>query len=199
MNSSVTDIIRQAEMYLTEKYHQEFQIVASIENSIDVPYTELFFETAFCPEQTITVYCQKSGDSLSFKDDYYGYLVRDEYEKKLQQILETHLREYKFFFNFTASFFPADLTGDYSLENALDTYGISLQSNIYVFVLDDSDMLSADVFSEVTAELQKNKIVCYVAIYEVSSEDYVLLTQDTYDDYLSSKYKLRPTYKETVR
>lgn len=199
MRGNRANLNEQAKAYLEEKYNESFTIKASIDKSIDVQYEELFFISETHPDDIVTVYHEKDDSGYYFQDNYYGILVRNEYEQKLKNIIGKHLENYKVYFNFTASYFPDDLNASSSLSDAMQNYENSFYANVYLFISDKSiDGQSAD-YSEIPNELEAQKMYCYFAVYEVTEEKYSSFTEDNYGEYLSSSYKLNPTYKMIVR
>lgn len=199
MGEGKSSTAEQALAYLQDKYNQEFQIISSIDSSLDVPYDEIFFQTSTYPNETVTVFRKKDNNGFYFVDDYYKLIVSDEYNELLQSVIGSCLSEKKVYFDFTADYYPAELDASYSLVDALNNFSDSLFANIYVFVPSSTSDMSEKLRSEIENTLRSNGMICYFALYEINDNDYSSLDSNSYEEYLSSNYQLNPVFKTTVR
>lgn len=187
--------------YMREKYHQEFQMVSYASGSIDVSFDEISLHSEKFPEADIKVYRDRKADGSGFaySDNYYGFLVHDAYNEKLHSIIAPQKEQCKFFFSFTASYYPDALNASVGLEEALSKYSESLFTNIFVYIPESDADFSEETWNSIKKELQENKMPCFFAAYVLDEADYDSLCEENYKEYLSKHYKLKSLVSETVR
>ena len=132
--------IAAAKEHLENKYNEEFVDIAW--NN----YDEYRCHPASNKDVTVKVFVEKENGETVIEDNYYGWLIRDEYTELTDKIIRQWFpdEEIKIFFNFTNSYFeypPAT-----SLVEAMAESPKSVSSNLWIFIAEEEG-LDTDVFA----------------------------------------------------
>ncbi len=193
MNNKI-DYSGEAKKYLENKYNQDFSLVEVIYPSVDIPYAEILFQSERYPNETIIV-CRESG---TFSDNYYGIMARDVCRTKISFILNKYFEENKFTFNFGASYFPDEATDIDKFDEYRVKYPYHFDVNVHVLVR-RSDAINEELFNDVCSDFESNKYCGYIALYEISSEEYDRLdSQNSIDQYVDD-YPTIPPFNKVLK
>ena len=185
--------------HLESKYGGSFEMISFHGRNIDMPYDEIVMQDQY--GNKFYVYIEKDDNGKEvIKDQYYGILKEDEYAQIVRDILDKYLQDYKFFPNFTASFFDNKYDGEYALSDALREEKYQFFSNNYIFMSEDNlRSVSESTFDELTKELENNGFSMFIAIHSVSSEELNNIdeTKDV-NNFLPDDYPVDPVYEKTI-
>lgn len=185
--------------YLEKKYDEQFDIVSFTAANIDMPYDYVVCKNS--RGERFAVYIEQEDDQQIIRDGYYGILKAEEYRDIIKKILSAYLPEYKYFYNFTASYFDNQYDSDYLLQDALADNKTQFFSRNYIFVSERTrEKLSEAVFEEMVAALRKHGLTMYIALYSVPEDRFCVIdeTQDV-NLYLPTDYKAEPMFKRTIK
>ena len=186
--------IAEAKAYLEAKYHESFELYSSLTIGLNQPYCELFFQSASHPEVMVKVY----DDYERFSDDYYGVLVRDQMRQLFDRVAEGLPCEIKMFFRFQADAFPEDFSDAASFPDYLAAHPRCFSATMSVFS-EAARPCGREVWDALCSRLRKEHVTGSLKVYPLDRNDYLEITADTYEDYLSAHYALPVAYDTYIR
>lgn len=121
--------------------------------------------------ETAIIYSwEENGDAVS-EDNFFGYIIREDYEKSLSEILSTEFDEVKVYVDFGTSALNDSLTEKSSLSDAYET-GEKMISHAYIVVrtdLSETDFVNA---TDIISKLEKtNNLNVTNIFYALSNDD----------------------------
>ena len=168
--------------YLENKYNEEFVGIDWYDTG------EYRCYPVSNKDQIVRVFHEKEDGKISMKDDYYGWLIKDEYMELTNSIVRQWFpdEDIKMFSNFTVSFFEDEYTAVTPLADAMANEPRDLGSNVWIFVAED-EWLNTDVFESKCVELVKSlKDSNYhtgLIMYAVQREQLNNIDKDNYPRY----------------
>ncbi len=184
----------EAKAYLEEKYHESFELYSSLTVGLNQPYCELFFQSASHPEATVKVY----DDYQTFSDNYFGVLVHDQVQKMIDGAAEGIPCEMKAFFRFQAGSFPGAYSDAASFPQYLAADPSCFTVNMFLFS-DAANPYEEAVWDTLCGHLREEHITGNLNVYLLDRNDYLAITADTFDEYLSKHYSLQAAYSAYIR
>lgn len=118
---------KQALAHVEKKYNEEFviigvesrEILQSISNSEDTIW--IYPKGGDKENDAFQVVCTHNSDgSDTFKDDYFGILLKDEYEKELREIGDKYFSDFEASVFFDGQYFPEEFKSRCSIKEAID-------------------------------------------------------------------------------
>ena len=149
---SSADIVGDMRMHLSEKYgYIDYDIEGFIAAGWDHPYDRLNLSTKVDGiEEPFSVERHKSDDGYTFEDNYFGIIVRGEFEDKVKEYAEKYFSDFKVYAGLTSNNYPNSLTKESTLEDLMEVK--SELDDITFFVLVKEEFGSTDVFNDVAKE-----------------------------------------------
>ena len=177
--------------YLQEKYGETFTLSSSTSISLDQLYAELFFVSESHPDVPLKV----MDDMHGFRDNYYGILIRDQYQTILDRVVGEGDR---IFFRLRSAAFPDEFRDPAAFPELLAQNPACFMSNLFWFVSDPTRAGEAR-FREIANCLRMEHItgmlLCYVAVPEQLSN----LTAENWSDCITGPGALRAVRSEMLR
>ena len=177
--------------YLEEKYHETFTLQASTTISLDQPYGELFYYSESFPFAPIKVY----DDRRSFRDNYFGILVRDQIQGMLDRATGGRGR---IFFRYTATAFPDDFRDPSALPELMENHPDCFMLNMFLFT-SEKEVLDEPVFQEICDRIRAENITGMMMGYVAEAEQIALLSEENYAEILSGPEALSASQSTMIR
>lgn len=144
-----------------------------------------------------TVYILKENGDVKYVDNYFGYLVREEYERIVTSMVCQEFKEAKVF-AYRCESLPDNFNNEDMLQEALDS-GEQLYSSLRIFV-EANQGLTQEAFEEkcnaLTEKMKKENIGDWFYFYQVGSNVVDKLTRANYMDYFDL---MNPDGEEYIR
>lgn len=136
----------------------------------------------------VSVFVREEDGKEIIVDDYFGILIRDEYQNRVEAISDAVMGDSKaFVYRYSVSFFSNDLTSESTIDDAI-SMGERINATKYVFVEAAAD--SKEDFEarcdEIAAELKNAGLPGTVLFLGLAEGTLSQLTQENYMDYLPS-------------
>lgn len=186
--------------HIENKYNKTFEIVSYTDKNIDMPYDEIVMQDS--EGKLFFVYVEKNEDGEEvIQDGYYGVLKSDDYEKMIRNILDKYFSDYKFFSEFTASYFDEKYDSDYDLSDALNDNNIQFFTDSYIFVSEETASgIAESAYDELCLELEEQGLTLYLAVYAVSEAEYLSIDEEkNVNLFLPVDYNVSPVFKKTIK
>ena len=179
--------------YLEGKYGDKFTLYSSIDDSVDQRFREYYFVAEAFPGQIVKVIEDVDG----YRDNYYGFLVKEDFGTMVQPVWDHYFPDGKVFWQFSGSTFPDGLDRHTDLSKAMRDYEEALRANFVLFA--DRDALTDSMWQEMVHALVEKHVHGLIRYYRVDPADYPSLTEDSYPAYLSENYRLEPVYHGAIK
>ena len=149
---SSADIVSDMRMHLYEKYgYIDYDIEGFIGAGWDHPYDRLNLSTKVDGiEESFSVERHKSDDGYTFEDNYFGIIVRGEFEDKVKEYAEKYFSDFKVYAGLTSNNYPNSLTKESTLEDLMEVKSELRDITFFVFVKEEFS--STDDFNDVAKE-----------------------------------------------
>ena len=177
--------------YLQKKYGETFTLRASTSISLDQLYAEMFFVSESHPNVPLKV----MDDMHGFMDNYYGILIRDQY----QAILDRAVGEgNRIFFRLRSASFPYEFRDPAAFPELLVQNPACFTSNLFWFVSDPTQVDEAR-FRETADRLRAEHITGMLLCYVTDPEQLSSLTVENWSDCITGPGALRAVRSEMLR
>ena len=186
--------------HIEDKYSGSFEVVSFTSRNIDMPYDEIVMMDRRGNKFFVYIEEDDNGNEI-IQDGYYGVLKAGEYRETIENILDKYFTNYKFFSNFTASYFDNKYDEAYDLSEALRVDKTQFFSKNYVFVSEEClENMSQTVYEELSSEFESNGLSLYIAVYRASVDEIAGIdeTKDV-NLFLPDDYRVEPEFKSTIK
>lgn len=188
VNKSEQQIVAEMKEHLTSKYGNiEYDIEGFLASGWDQPYDVLNLTTKVNGiKESFSVERYVDGDEYIFTDNYFGLVVRDEFEKKISEIACKYFSEFRVFAGMTSNNYPNSLTNKSSFEDLLEVKD-ELRDITFIVIVDetfqstDEFVLAAESFVE---EWSLNEIASTPRVIYLSTDVYKTIQRENYRDVL---------------
>ena len=197
---SSADVVGDMRMHLSEKYgYIDYEIKGFIAAGWDHPYDCLNLSTKVDGiEEPFSVERHKSDDGYTFEDNYFAFVVRDEFEDKVSEYAEKHFTNFKVYAGLESNNYPNSLTKDSTLEDFMDSKSEFRRITVLVLVKDKFD--SNDVFNDIAKAFVEEwaafDLKTTMRVIYLSEEIYDATDRSNYVDILGDKKIME--YRESV-
>ncbi len=178
-----------AEAYLENKYGEDFTLYSS-----DFDHGASY---SFTTDSHPGVYINVFSNNGKYTDNYYGYLIKDKYTEKVNNVITNKYSFTKTYLNLNSSTFDEHLANPDNLDQDFEDYNYWFKSNMFVFLRED-DSFDENDFESLKQILLDNKIHGFISIYKVPTDDYYSINSNNYLDYLSDHYYLKTLFRTTL-
>lgn len=174
--------------YLEQKYHKKFKPIGLEKASWAYHYDNLTVYAEGDDKKTdyFHIYRKTVNGKYVFTDNYFGILARDEYEKKISNIVKDYFPEFKLYSSFDAESFPDKLTSKSTLSDA-DKTGANLYVSTNIFVvptLKDKQEVNEN-FKLLISKMAKNKLYGDVQVFYLYDSKIDLINRQNWGDLVS--------------
>ncbi len=137
-----------AHMY--EKYGVEFEVQEFIGRGIDCSYDVWYCNAKGDHPETdrIEVHRWYGGEETEYSDDYFSRLVRDEVERKIGEVVDNYVPEYKIYMSLGTTYASEEYCSITQLEDYVQDPDRGSAFKIFIYLLDtvnDEDFYSGKV------------------------------------------------------
>ena len=174
--------------YLFTKYDETFSVYDSTKH-----INEYYCYPDSYPDRKFTVFIDSDG---SMKDDYYGFLIHDELEQRIDDICRAYFSDYKMFLRLTADYFEDDCTSKTTLDEALAKNPYQFDSVVSVFIT-DTDMDEATL-KQLCDDIKNNNFYPTLRVYIVDEKNYYSLESDNYKQYVENNMNMVPYFEDAI-
>lgn len=185
--------LSEVKAYLEGKYNEEFYAYSSIGPSIDQQFSEWYFYSESHPDEMMKVV----GDNNTLRDNYYGILIKEDFQSILDEAVSDFDGSAKVFFRFRTNTFAGEMTDPANLPKYLESDKEYFLANIFVFT-DSSSEITEAMCEQLQNELCAKNITGTLIVHKIGKADLATLDDDNFQDYLSENYELRAFYSETM-
>ncbi len=185
--------LSEVKAYLEEKYNEEFYAYSSIGPSIDQYFSEWYFYSESHPDEMLKVV----GSDDLLRDDYYGILIKEDFQSILDEAVSDFDGSAKVFFRFRTNTFAEKMTDPADLPQYLESDKEYFLANIFVFT-DSSSEITEAMCEQLQNELCAKNITGTLIVHKIGKADLATLDDGNYRDYLSENYELQAFYRETL-
>ena len=185
---SSADIVGDMRMHLSEKYgYIDYDIEGFIAAGWDHPYDRLNLSTKVDGiEEPFSVERHKSDDGYTFEDNYFAFVVRDEFEDKVSEYAEKYFTNFKVNAGLESNNYPNSLTKDSTFEDLMKVKSELRDITILVFVKENFN--SNDEFNTAAkafvAEWKGVGLKSTMRVIYLSEEIYDATDRSNYGDVL---------------
>lgn len=178
--------------YLSDKYDTDFLPISLASGDVLTDHDEFrAYVSGSDPERDyVTVYKTVKDGVATYEDNYFGILIRDEYERRVAEICRTEFDTAAVFIDrYTVSVFDSSLGKDSTIEDAL-AMGARLIALKFIFVeLPDGDTAGFDAAADrICAALKEAKLTGTVKIYGLAPGEINSINAGNYKDFLPDYY-----------
>jgi len=139
----------------------------------------------------VSVFRREENGGEVIYDDYFGILVRDEYQKRVQDICDETIGESKAFVHrYSVSYFSNELTSEHTLDDAI-AMGESITASKYVYfeVEPGTEEAFEAACDRVMEKLKDAKLTGFISFMGLTKGELANISEDNYLDYLPSMVK----------
>lgn len=136
----------------------------------------------------VTVVRRDENGEEVFYDDYFGILIRDEYQNRVQDICDSAVEESKaFVYQYSAPYFSNSLTEENTLDDAI-ALGESITASKYVFIeVNPGDEEAFErICDQIHAKMTEAELTGFISFMGLAEGHLQNITEDNYMDYLPS-------------
>jgi hypothetical protein len=174
--------------YLSDKYGTEFLPISLASGDLLTDYDEFrAYASGSDPDRDYTtVYKTVKDGVVSYEDNYFGILIRDEYERRVADICRTEFNKAAVFIDsYTVSVFDPSLGKDSTLDDAI-ALGERLNAFKYVYgELPGGDTAGFDAAADrICAKLKEAKLPGIVKICGLAPGGIDSVSAENYADFL---------------
>ena len=164
-----------------EKYGLDYEVVYneviddSLENRDEIHvYVAPYMEEG----ESAIIYSWEEDNKAVSEDNLFGYIIRDEYEQSIMDIVGEKFPQAKIFSSFgAASCFDDSLTQYSTIEDAYEL-GENMVSDAYIYVVTDEEQEEFDQNCDwIGRQIQEQNYQLYYEIYPISQEDFDRITR----------------------
>lgn len=136
----------------------------------------------------VSVFVREENGEEVIVDDYFGIMIRDEYQKRVEKISDAVAGDSKaFLYRYSVSFFDNTLAEGSTIDDAIAMEEpISASKYVFVEVAPGSETEFEDMCDMIAAKLEKANLPGVVLFYGVARGELVNITTDNYLSYLPS-------------
>lgn len=134
----------------------------------------------------VSVFVREENGAEVIVDDYFGIMIRDEYQQRVETICEAVAGDAKaFVYRYTVSFFDNTLAEGSTIEDAI-AMGEPISASKYVFVevTPGSEVEFENMCDMIAAKLEKANLPGVVLFYGMAQGELANITADNYLSYL---------------
>ena len=178
---SMEDIKKENLKYLEEKYGEEFEEKYGESSNYEVMG---FYKKGTNPETDVAeMYRKVENGKIVFKDNYYGILVREEYEGIVSKEVEKVFGTNKVYVeNYYQSWFPNNFNKEMKYYDAIKEERISANLRIYL-KSQKEDKISNEKIIELIKILRGDNLNCTCEIVLMKKGHFDNLTRENHWDY----------------
>ena len=177
--------------HMKEKYGVDFLPISLATRGIDVSYDEFrcYVEGTNKETDFITVCRKGTGKDVYYEDNYFGLLVREEYESRIAKVCKMEFENISVFSKFRKMYFNDDLGVDSSLDDAF-AIGERMSTFTEIFI-EVRDLTDAQIESKCKSVINsiENQYNISVKIYCLSPGHLKQINRSNFRDYLDSYFK----------
>ncbi len=172
--------------HLEKKYGEKFLPIFLEPSGFQIDYDELqFYKEGTDPETDKAHIAKFNRDGkVKYIDNYFGLIIREEYENIIKGVVEKIFGECKVYATFDADSFSDNLKRGNTYEDAIRN-GEFINSLIYIYIDNKANnILLKEKEEELTNLLKKVKIKGYYTIYSMKSGHLEKITRKNHLDYV---------------
>lgn len=180
--------------YMEEKYNRKFYPEAWEEKDLlsDKDTLYVHAEGIELEQEKISVFIYGKEDNLRYEDNYFGVLVKEDYQERVKEIfLQQFFSKVSVYIeNFIASSFDASLDENSNLEDAYEA-GEKMGAYLYVYVEATQEELDyfenkCDIIAE---DLAAHKLSGFLNVFAVEEGTLDKVTSENYDSFLEDYFE----------
>lgn len=178
--------------HMEEKYGIHFLPISYTSSSAVVNEEFRCYAEGTNPDKDyVSVFRKEENGKTVFYDDYFGIIIRDEYQKRVQNICNEAVGESKAYIHkYSVSYFDNSLTAQNTIDDAI-SIGESINAVKYIFfeVETGEEQKFVDISNQICNELFQNKFPGIVMFFGLAEGELDNITTENFLTYIPNMVK----------